>query len=474
MGLSSSKTKTKSTTSSTPLDQYAPYISQGLTTAQGVLNDNQANLGQMSQSAYGLYNNLASSIGADSTSAGNARNVAAGIYGSAAGSSPGASTYAGLMHPSDAALGGLGKLAQGSSSPGSYDGIGMGNPALAMLSGMTTQSANPDSAQFYRDTLAGKFLNANPYIDAIARQADDAATKAANQRFGAAGMGNGLSTAYVDLLSRNIADSEDRLRYGAYNDELTRMGTIGAQSDTQYNATQDRSLNAANSLGSLYNQTGQLQLSAQQARDAAFQSDRAAQLAANQALGQQQTADNTTALNAATAADAQYNQQIEQQLKALGLIPQLTDAQYAGVSPALSVLQSAASIPYTGVNNYAGLVNGLTGKYGNETTNSTQTTSGNIGEMLRGLAGSALSSFVGSANFGNLLHLKPPSTSDVRAKRDIRHIGTLADGLGVYTYRYLWDDEPRIGVMAQEVAAIRPWALGPIQDGYMTVNYGSL
>lgn len=53
MGLSSSKTKTQSTTSSTPLDQYAPYITQGLTTAQGVLNDNQANLNQMSQSAYG-------------------------------------------------------------------------------------------------------------------------------------------------------------------------------------------------------------------------------------------------------------------------------------------------------------------------------------------------------------------------------------------------------------------------------------
>ena len=54
MGISSSKTKTQNTASSSPLDQYAPYITQGLTTAQGVLNDNQSNLNQMSQSAYGL------------------------------------------------------------------------------------------------------------------------------------------------------------------------------------------------------------------------------------------------------------------------------------------------------------------------------------------------------------------------------------------------------------------------------------
>jgi hypothetical protein len=406
MGLSSSKTKTKSTTSSTPLDQYAPYINRGLSTAQGTLDANQGNLANMSQSAYGLYDDLSKSIGAGNSFVGNAQNMAANIYGGGhRDANPGSSTYGRLMAANDPSIGILSGLARGSTSPGNYEGIGDGNPALGLLQSMTAQSANHDSAQFYKDTLSGKYLNANPYLDAIVRQADAAATKAVNQRFGASGMGGGLSTAYADLLSRNLADSENRLRYGAYNDELARMGTIGAQSDSQYNATQDRSLSAASGLGNLYNQTGQLKLAAQQARDQAFSNDRAAQLAAGQALGQQQTADNTTQLNAASGADAQYNQQIAQQLQALGLVPELANAQYAGVSPALSALQAAASIPYTGVNHYADLVNGLTGKYGNQTTNSVTKESGNIGQMLSGLAGSALSSFVGSPSFGKLLKI---------------------------------------------------------------------
>jgi len=407
MGLSSSKTKTKSTTTSSPLDQYAPYINRGLSTAQNVLDTNQGNLTSMSQSAYGLYDNLSKSIGAGNGFVGNAQNMAANLYGGHYhGTNPGAATYGSLMAANDPSIGILSGLARGSTSPGHYDGIGDNNPALGLLQSMTAQSANPDSAQFYKDTLAGKYLNANPYLDAIVRQSGDAATKAVNQRFGAAGMGSGLSTAYADLLSRNLADSENRLRYGAYNDELTRMGTIGGQSDAQYNASQDRSLNAATGLGSLYNQTGQLQLAAQQAKDQAFGNDRTAQLAAAQALGQQQTADNSTALNAASAADTQYNQRIAQQLQALGLVPELANAQYAGVSPALASLQAAASIPYTGVNNYAALVNGLTGKYGTETTNSVTKQSSNIGEMLSGLANTAISAYAGGGlgGLGGLFH----------------------------------------------------------------------
>jgi hypothetical protein len=380
MGLSSSKTKTQSTTSSTPLDQYAPYINQGLASAQGVFDANQGNLGAMSQSAYGLYNDLAKSIGADGGFVGNAQNVAAGIYGGHLGANPGAATYSRLQSANDPSIGLLSGLAQGAGN----------NPALGLLQGMTAQSANPDSAQFYKDTLSGKYLNANPYLDSIVAQSDAAATKALKQRFGAAGMGAGLSTPYADLLSKNLADSENQLRYGAYNNELNRMGTIGGQSDNEYNATQDRSLNAATGLGNLYNQTDQLKLQAAQA------------------MGQQQTADNTTALNAAGGADTQYNQQIAQQLQALGLVPELTNAQYAGVSPALAALQSAASIPYTGVNNYAGLVNGLTGKYGNEAVNSTTTQSSNIGQMLMSTFGQGLSNLA-TGGLSKMLNIPLPT-----------------------------------------------------------------
>ena len=334
MGISSSKTKTKTASSSTPLDQYAPYITQGLTTAQGVLNDNQANLNQMSQSAYGLYNGLANSIANGSGFVSGAQNIASNLYN---GGGPGAATYQNLQQAgaSDPSLGTLRTLAQGSS-----------NPALSLLQGMATQGANPDSAGYYKDVLGGKYLDAgNSYLGAMLQQSDDAVTKAANQRFAAAGMGAGLSTPYMDVLTRNLANGENTLRYQDYDNQLNRMTQVGAQSDAGYNASQDRSLSAANSLGDLYNETQKQQL------DAA------------QALGNQTNLDNRTALDAADSS-------VKSIIQALQAIPGLADAQYAGVAPALSALQSAAAIPYTGVNNYAGLVNGLTAKYGN--TNSTE------------------------------------------------------------------------------------------------------
>lgn len=64
--------------------------------------------------------------------------------------------------------------------------------------------------------------------------------------------------------------------------------------------------------------------------------------------------------------------------------------------------------------------------------------------------------------------------SDRRAKRDIVRLYTRPDGLSVYEYKYLSDDTPRVGVMADEVKELMPEALGPIIDGYMTVNYDKI
>jgi outer membrane immunogenic protein len=64
--------------------------------------------------------------------------------------------------------------------------------------------------------------------------------------------------------------------------------------------------------------------------------------------------------------------------------------------------------------------------------------------------------------------------SDIRLKRDIALVGHLDNGLGLYRYRYLWDDTIYVGVMAQEVAQLAPQAvlLGP--DGYLRVDYSQL
>jgi hypothetical protein len=65
--------------------------------------------------------------------------------------------------------------------------------------------------------------------------------------------------------------------------------------------------------------------------------------------------------------------------------------------------------------------------------------------------------------------------SDARLKRDIVLVGRLDDGLGLYSYRYLWSDTVYVGVMAQEVALIHPDAVvrGPLDD-YLRVDYSRL
>lgn len=66
--------------------------------------------------------------------------------------------------------------------------------------------------------------------------------------------------------------------------------------------------------------------------------------------------------------------------------------------------------------------------------------------------------------------------SDPRLKMDVVKLGELEDGLGIYEWTYIWEDEGtrNVGVMADEVAELRPWALGPEIEGFMTVDYGKL
>lgn len=61
-------------------------------------------------------------------------------------------------------------------------------------------------------------------------------------------------------------------------------------------------------------------------------------------------------------------------------------------------------------------------------------------------------------------------SSDRRLKRDIERIGTLASGLALYTWNYVWG-APGIGVMADEVRKVFPDAVVRIGE-YDVVDYG--
>ena len=68
-----------------------------------------------------------------------------------------------------------------------------------------------------------------------------------------------------------------------------------------------------------------------------------------------------------------------------------------------------------------------------------------------------------------------PQPSDLRLKRDIEHVATREDGLRVYSFKYLWDDVVRVGVMAQDLLRNEAWRPSvSSQNGYYAVDYGRL
>lgn len=65
------------------------------------------------------------------------------------------------------------------------------------------------------------------------------------------------------------------------------------------------------------------------------------------------------------------------------------------------------------------------------------------------------------------------AASDRRVKEDIKQVGTLDNGLPVYTFRYKGGSVTHMGVMAQDVEKVNPDAVTEI-DGIKHVYYGEL
>jgi hypothetical protein len=64
--------------------------------------------------------------------------------------------------------------------------------------------------------------------------------------------------------------------------------------------------------------------------------------------------------------------------------------------------------------------------------------------------------------------------SDLWLKHDVVLLGRLDNGLGYYRFSYAGSDEAYVGVIAQEVEAVRPDAVMRGRDGYLRVYYDKL
>jgi hypothetical protein len=110
--------------------------------------------------------------------------------------------------------------------------------------------------------------------------------------------------------------------------------------------------------------------------------------------------------------------------------------------------------------NQTGSQASLQSQVGNTTGTQTQPGPG----ILGGIAG--LASGIGS------LFAKGGLFSDRRLKDNIKKVGTLDNGLPVYSYNYKGDLTPRIGLMADEVEKVHPEAVAVHPSGFKMVHYG--
>lgn len=93
--------------------------------------------------------------------------------------------------------------------------------------------------------------------------------------------------------------------------------------------------------------------------------------------------------------------------------------------------------------------------------------------QFKGMAKASKAAGIGSIIGGVISAGAVIAGSDRRLKTDIIQIGTHGN-LNIYSFRFHGDDKQRVGVMADEVAIHAPYALGPPNNGYATVDYGAL
>jgi len=100
------------------------------------------------------------------------------------------------------------------------------------------------------------------------------------------------------------------------------------------------------------------------------------------------------------------------------------------------------------------------------------------GMPMAGTVAGATGGSVGGNMLGAALGLNKPATSDMRLKTNIKELGRLDNGLGVYSWDWTEEAEEkglsnsmRSGFMAQEVEEIMPENVVTMPSGYLAVKY---
>jgi hypothetical protein len=212
-----------------------------------------------------------------------------------------------------------------------------------------------------------------------------------------------------------------------------------------------------------------------------------------------------TALQGATSQAQAIQNQYAQRLAAAGQITGNANSQTAAANTDLgtqanigSILQqlqqARAGAPINSLGSISSIFDGLplglehgTNSNGtmNSNTSGTSTTNtsdplGSLGSILQG-AGSlgGLGALAGFTPFGLMGSTTPSSqfmgtmVSDRRAKTDIKRVGELDNGLGIFTYKYKGGGPRQMGVMAQDVQKVNPGAVRNI-GGLLAVDYGKV
>ena len=95
---------------------------------------------------------------------------------------------------------------------------------------------------------------------------------------------------------------------------------------------------------------------------------------------------------------------------------------------------------------------------------------GGVGNIAGKLLGGWASSPAGGSAITSAMTALPLMFSDARLKTEIVPTGAEINGIPIYTFKFPWDADPRMGMMAQDVEEIMPDAVHTI-DGIKHVDY---